>query len=81
LIVVGSYVHRVSNEVLYYAISVGSLISLFVGISATVLTSGASSAYSLFPTGYSMHLGDESMSMSLEDSSWVLAIFLVYTIF
>jgi hypothetical protein len=35
----------------------------------------------LFSTGYSMPLGDESMSMSLEDSSKVFTIFLVYTIF
>jgi predicted tellurium resistance membrane protein TerC len=48
---------------------------------ATVLIYGTSSVSFVFSTGYSMHRGDESMSISLEESSWVLAIFLVYTIF
>ena len=69
-----------SNDVSYHVISTGSLTSLLVGIKATVFISGASSASLLFSTGYSMHLGDVSISISLEDSSWVLAIFLVYTI-
>jgi hypothetical protein len=77
LIVVGNYVHKVSNDVLYYAIASGSLISVFVGINATVCIYGAASASLLSSAGYSMHLGEESMSISLEDSSWILAIFLV----
>jgi hypothetical protein len=79
--VVGSCVYSASNDVLYYAISAGSLSFVFDGIKATVFNSGASLGSVLFSTGYSMHLGDVSISKSLEDSSWVLAIFLVYTIF
>ena len=48
---------------------------------ATILFYVVSACSVLFSAGYSMHPGEESMSMSLEDSSWVLAIFLVYTIF
>ena len=48
---------------------------------ATILFFVVSACSVLFSTGYSMPLGDESMSMSLEDSSKVFTIFLVYTIF
>ena len=72
--------HSVSNDVFYYANATGSLSSAFVGITATVFISGASPGPVLFSTGYSMHLGDASISKSLEESSWVVAIVRVWTI-
>ena len=57
------------NDVSYYVISTGSLSFVFEGIIATVFSSGASPGSVLFSTGYSMHLGDASISKSLEESS------------
>jgi hypothetical protein len=67
--VVGSCVHSASNDVLYYAISAGSLSSVLYYIKATVFNSGGSSPSLLFSSGNSIHLGDVSISKSLEDSS------------
>jgi hypothetical protein len=62
-------VHSASNDVSYYVISTGSLSFVFEGIIATVFNSDASPGSVVFSTGYSMHLGDASISKSLEDSS------------
>jgi hypothetical protein len=62
-------VHRVSNVVCYYAISLGSCSFVSYGIIAMAFIPGASSASLLFSAGYSMHLGDVSISKSLDDSS------------
>ena len=61
--------HSVSNDVFYYANSIGSLSSAFVGITATVFISGASPGSVVFSTGYSMHLGKVYISKSLGKSS------------
>ena len=65
----GSYVHSVSKDVCYYAISSGSLSCGFYYTKAIVFGSGASSASLLFSAGYLIHLGDVSISKSLEASS------------
>jgi predicted phage tail protein len=67
--VVGSCVHSASKDVLYYTIAAGSLSFVFEGIRATVFNSGVSLGSALFSTGYSMHLGEVSISKSLEESS------------
>lgn len=73
--------HRASNVVCCYSIALGSFSYVSYWIIATVLIYGVSVVSLLFSAGYSIHRGDWSMSMSLDDSSCVIAIYLVCTIF
>jgi hypothetical protein len=66
---VGNYVHSVSNDVSYCAISTGSVFVLFVSITVNVLFSGLAVVPVVLFTGYSRHLGDVSMSISPEWAS------------
>ena len=73
--------HNVSNVVSYCIMPPGSHASLLVGIRAAAVFYAPSAGSVLIFAGYSRYLGDWSISISLDDSSWVLAILLVYTIF
>ena len=77
----GSCVQRVSNVYSCCTSATGSLSTLLLVINATALIYWVSAGSVFCSTGSGRHLGDWSISISLEDSSYELIICLVCTIF